>query len=201
MITPSLPLIFSLLALVAAAVMALVGWWPGLILVPLALWLLWGHLRQGVVPQAFRAFKSGDLDSARALLVHVLWPGALTPQNRAYFHWLHGVLAVSDLRFEDARQHLLEAAAGAIQTENDRSLIQCLLAEVALNLGDPRAARDHLQLARELQHPAGVDRMIAQLERRLGSVRVVTGGAAGAADPDGANKAKLMVVGDREGKR
>ncbi len=137
------------------------------LLVALGLGLLWNYARDGGVRAAFDRFRQGDVKGVRHALRHTLWPGLLTPSKRAYYHWMEGVALASECRFPAAREQLLLAATGAIQTENDRCLIQCLLAEVAVQLEQWTAAAEHLRLARNLEHYPRIDAMIEGLEQRL----------------------------------
>lgn len=138
-------------------------------LVPLAcgFLLLWDYVRNSGVWIGFRAFRQGRLARVRRSLRSVRWPQWLSPCSRAYYHWLRGVLEAADGRLEAARVHLLVAASSALRTENDRSLVQCLLAELALQQGNRTAAAQHVCLANALGHRGEVARIITALRRRL----------------------------------
>jgi hypothetical protein len=129
--------------------------------------LVWNYVRSGGVWIAFRAFRQGNLRRLRRSLESVRWPHLLSRSSLAYYHWLRGVLEAADGRLQAARVHLLVAAAGALRTENDRSLVQCLLAELALQEGNRTVAAEHVGLANALAHHADVSRIIAALRRRL----------------------------------
>ncbi|KAA3629718.1 MAG: hypothetical protein DWQ09_05645 [Proteobacteria bacterium] len=165
--SPLLRLLLALAGLVAGGLLAAAdnawGWGAA----ALGLWLLWEYARDGGVSAAFAAFKRGDQDALRGALRHTLWPRLLATHKRAYYHWMRGVALMATCRFPDAREQLLLAAAGDIQTENDRSLIQCLLAEVSLQLQDWPATQEHLRLARNLEHHERVNGMIDAVEQRL----------------------------------
>jgi hypothetical protein len=132
-----------------------------------ALWLIWDALRHGSVWYGFSAFRRGDLAAVRYSLMLIRWPNLLDTESLAYYRWLKGVIEVADGRFAAAKVHLLVAASGHLRTENDRSLVHCLLTEVALQEADRATAREHLHHARALQHHPSVDRMINQLSARL----------------------------------
>ena len=129
--------------------------------------LIWDFFRNSGVWIAFRAFRQGNLPRVRRSIATVRWPQMLSARSSAYYHWLKGTLEAADGRYEAARVHLLVATVGALRTENDRSLVQCLLAEVTLQQGDRAAARDHLQLANALAHHADVAPIIQALRRRV----------------------------------
>lgn len=136
-------------------------------LVVVAFWLTWDALRHGSVWYGFNAFRRGEMGTVRYALSQVHWPKLLDTESLAYYHWLKGVVDVSDGRFAAAKVHLLVAASGQLRTENDRSLVHCLLAEVALQESSMQEASEHLRHARALKHHPEVDRMIAALAARI----------------------------------
>lgn len=168
MISPALCLSLAAVAVIGGSVAIGSGWAVGWLGIGAGLWLLGSCLRSGGVPQAFAAFKDGDMHAVRTRIHRVPWVRMLSPQNRAYYQWLKGAVLAADGALRAARKALLSAATGAIQTENDRSLIHCLLAEVSGRLGEQDAAHHHLQLARSLDHQPGVDAMIEAIAARLG---------------------------------
>jgi len=137
--------------------------------VSLSFWLIWDALRHASVWYGFHAFRAGELGRVRYALAQVRWPALLNSESTAYYHWLKGVVEVADSRFAAGKVHLLVAASGQLRTENDRSLVHCLLAEVALQEGQSEEAGEHLRHARALQHHPNVDRMIASLAARISS--------------------------------
>ncbi len=163
----SIKLIAAFIFGVAGFATLVYGWVGGWLGVLICVGILSLHARQGGAAAAFTAFKKGDLAAVRRAVRNTWWPGLLSKQNQAYQNWMEGVVLAADCRFMQARQKLLVASSGAIQTENDRSLIQCLLAEVSMQLNDWRSARDHYDLAKRLNHHKQVDEMIAAGEERL----------------------------------
>lgn len=132
-----------------------------------AMWLVWDYIRNSTVWGAFMAFRAGRLEEMNRLLAYVKSPRWLSAPSAAYYHWLKGVGEVAEGRYGAAELFLLLAAGGALRSPNDRSLVQCLLAEVALQLGKGDQAREHLKLANALQHSSQVERMIQNLTTRL----------------------------------
>ena len=132
-----------------------------------AVWLTWDALRHGTVWYGFHAFREGNLTVVRHAMGQIRWPNMLSNESLAYYHWLKGVVDMADSRFAAAKVHLLVAASGNLKTENDRSLVHCLLGEVALQEEEPEVAREHLRHARALQHRPHVDRIINGLSARL----------------------------------
>ena len=91
----------------------------------------------------------------------------LSRRWRAYYHWLQGVALVIDGRIVPARDHLLQARRWRFRTENDRSIMECQLADMAIRCGEPAQAWGHLRHARGLRHHPLVDALIAQVERQI----------------------------------
>jgi len=165
--SPDVRLIMAMLSLLAGFYFALHTAWYAWLFTFLAVWLVWDALRNGTVWYGFHAFRTGNHMAVRNAMLSMRWPNLLSPQSLAYYHWLKGVVDMSDGRFAAAKVHLLVAAAGQLRTENDRSLVHCLLGEVALQEEEPEVAREHLRHASALQHHPEVERIIAALLARL----------------------------------
>ncbi len=165
--TPDVRLIIALIALVCALYLALMLSWWGLLFLPVSMWLSWDALRHGSVWPAFDAFKSHRLDEMGAMLLATRWPSLLERQSLAYYNWLKGVVDISAGRLAAAKVHLLAAASGPIRTENDRSLIHCLLAELAIQQGEAAVASEHLRHASALSSQQSIRQMVARLQARL----------------------------------
>src|SRR5512139_1266285 len=108
-----------------------------------AVWLVWDFVRNSSVWGAFMAFRSGQIDEMNRLLELVKYPSHLSSVTIAYYHWLKGVSEVADGRYGAAQVFLLLAASGDLRSTNDRSLVQCLLSEVAIQLQNKEQAREH----------------------------------------------------------
>jgi hypothetical protein len=136
-------------------------------LVPAPL-LVYGYFRHGTVWLACRAFRAGRPDRARALLEQIRFPERLRSQDRAYYEMLRGLLARQRRDWAAARDHFRRARGHNLRTANDRSLVECVLAEALLECGETAAAREHLELARGHDHKPEVAAAIRQLEEILG---------------------------------
>lgn len=158
-----------MLCFVCAFYLSLQAVWAAWLFVPVAVWLPWDAMRNGTVWSGFDAFRRGDIQSVRYAMRQMRWSGMLSKRALAYYNWLKGVVDLADGRFAAAKVHLLAAASGDLHTENDRSLVHCLLGEVALQEQEPELAREHLRHARALQHRPNVERIIASLASRLES--------------------------------
>ncbi len=160
-------LLLALGLLIPAGYLLLVPY-VSLPLLLLSLLLLWDGLRNADVWPAFRAFRRGDLGRMRLLLLEVRWSEYLSPVSRAYYHWLLGVADAADGRLAAARVQLLVAVGSDhLRSSNDRCLIHCLLAELAIQQGVESEAQEHLRIARSLEHHREVAAMLNALQQRL----------------------------------
>lgn len=166
-LSPAIRLIIAALAMLCAFYLALIPTPLAFLFTALTIWLAWDYVRNSSVWGAFMAFRAGKIEEMNRLLEQVKYPNRLSPVSIAYYHWLKGVSEVADGRYGAAQVFLLLAAGGALRSTNDRSLVQCLLGEVALQLQNREQAREHLRMANALQHSAQVDRMINHLAQRL----------------------------------
>lgn len=129
--------------------------------------LLFDVLRNSSVWSGFAAFRRGDMARVEYALSQVRWQQWLSPQSRAYHSWLKGITEVTAGRYAAAKVHLLLAINGKLRTQNDRSLLHCLLAEIALQESEDETAREHLKHARALKHYPEVERIIHSLGQRI----------------------------------
>jgi predicted Zn-dependent protease len=130
--------------------------------------LAYGYFRYGTVWLAFRALRAGRSERARALLDQIRFPDRLRSQDRAYYELLRGNLAYERENWASARDHFLRAREHALRTPNDRSMVECALAETLLRCGDPVEARKHLELAREHAHKPELAATIRRVDALIG---------------------------------
>jgi len=149
----------------------------------LAAFLAYGYFRYGTVWLAFEALRAGRLERAEALLDQVESPDRLESRSRAYYEMAKGLLACEREEWAGARGYLQRALEHDLRTANDRSLVECALAEVLLRCGDPVAAREHLELARGYDHKAAVAAAIRKVEEMIGRGTEPTATADGGLDP------------------
>lgn len=129
--------------------------------------LTWGYFRVGSVWLALAAYRMGNVEQMSVHVRRVRWPRLLSPRYRGYYHWLQGVGLAIEGRIAPARDHLLQARRWRFRTENDRSIMECQLADMAIRCGEPAQAWSHLGHARTLRHHPRVDTLIASVEARI----------------------------------
>ena len=139
----------------------------GGILLAAGIALVWGYFRSGSLWLALAAYRTGNVERMRDHVRRVRWPTLLSPRWRAYYHWLQGVTLAVEGRITPARDHLLQARRWRFRTENDRSIMECQLTDMAIRCGEPAQAWGHLRQARTLGHHPVVDALIASVENRI----------------------------------
>ena len=168
---PYMRLTMGLAGLVLSVYMVARGAVWSLPLALLAIYLVWDSFRNAGVWIAFRAFREGRIEAVRQEVGQIRWPNLLSSVSRSYYHWLRGATDAADGRYAAARVHLLVAAAGQLKTENDRALVQCLLAETAFQDGQLGEAAAHVKMAGALSKHPQIARLMHELSRRISEVR------------------------------
>ncbi|NUP06584.1 MAG: hypothetical protein HOW73_11055 [Polyangiaceae bacterium] len=166
MFSPAARLLATLFAIIGGVTYAMRGSSAGWLLVAAGLLVGSGYFRYGTVWSAFRAYQRGDVGTTAQRLAQTRYPALLTAESRAYFEFLTGAV---QLRRGDpgvARSHLEIAARGPLRTENMQCIVQCHLAEAALELGEHNRALDYLAAARKLPHTDALEEIIGRLETK-----------------------------------
>ena len=141
----------------------------GLVLVLVAILLIVGYFRYGTVWLACRALRKGDSSRADRLLSEIRYPEKLSPQNLAYYNLVKGAIAAERGDLNSATQLLDASQRGALRTSNDRSLVSCYLAHLALKRGDRVGAQRHLEQARSQKHRPSVEALINNVQTAFSS--------------------------------
>ena len=126
-----------------------------------------GHWRYGTVWLAFRSYRRGEFDRMERQLMGTPTPAYLQSKQRAYCHFLRGVVHRRHSRLAEARHELQLAADGTVRCAITRSFFYSQLAEAALTAGDVPAARAAIMQARQLQPSGFVEAVLRDLEHNL----------------------------------
>lgn len=169
MLTPFVRWVLVLIGLAAGAIQLRRGEWVGWIVIAAAAVLAAGYWRNATVWLAFRAYRRGDLAGIERHLGAVRDTTRLSSENRAYYDFLHGVIAQARGNLEEAGKSFSAAAGGPLRTSNMRSVVHHHLAVISLERGDKSAARSHLDEARRWPHNAHVAELLGTTERQLTS--------------------------------
>jgi hypothetical protein len=128
----------------------------------------YGYWRYGTVMRAFRALRGGETSRAAELLEQIADPSRLDAGNRAYYNLIKGAFALDRGDLDGAEKFLEAAPPDQVRTSNDRGIIAWYRARVALEKGDQATAQAHLHQARQEPHKEEVDKLIADLEKKIG---------------------------------
>lgn len=115
--------------------------------------LIYGYFRYGAVRPAFSAMQRGDLKTARKHIGSIMFPQWLSPQSKAYFHWVNAVLTLEDFGNADSAVEQMQLAIGGkLRTSHDRCVATAMLAHVEAAAGDVQRASALLEQARQIPH-------------------------------------------------
>ncbi len=127
-----------------------------------------GYFRYGAIRPAFMAMTRGDLDQARRHFDSIKFPNALSPQSRAYWHWVNAMLAAQDssnLSFAEEQMQL--AVDGALRTSHDRCLAKATLAQIVASNNQPEKAMQLLEEAKQIPHRDSAADYLCRVETEL----------------------------------
>jgi hypothetical protein len=131
--------------------------------------LIYGHFRYGPVWLALRTARRGNMDRTRRLLAQVHNPRWLTSDQRAYFELTSALVAADRKDDHAAEKHLRLALDHRLRTENDRALLEVMLARILIERGTANEADEILARAAARGSRPEVARMIDELKRARGS--------------------------------
>lgn len=137
------------------------------------LFILWGlfgifqHFRSGTVKIAFQSLQRGDIEMARKYFQQISSPEKLHPVNQAYYHWICGALAANANDLQKAKEEYLLAYEGHLRTENDMSILACILAQIEMKEGNLDRAKEFIGKAGALAHEPMVKGKIEELLLKL----------------------------------
>lgn len=129
--------------------------------------LIFGSFRYGTVYAAHRAMFTGRFDRAVKLLNEIRYPWLLNSQNRAYYEMLRGLIAAERGEWPTAREHFQSALGHKLRSANDRSLVECKLAEALIHCDEPATAQRLLEQARSRQPKPAVANEIWHAEAAM----------------------------------
>jgi len=132
--------------------------------------LIWGYFRYGTIWKAFRLYQKNDLDGLEIQLSNIKKPEWLNAENKAYYHWLNGVILSKDEKWKEAYSNFEIASKGPLRTENALSIVYVCLADTSVFLNDIVKAKEYLVKAKELNHNEGVKQGIEEVEQKIENV-------------------------------
>lgn len=113
--------------------------------------LLFTHFAFGNVWAAFSKLQKGKVMEAELLLNQIKKPEWLVKQNKTYFHFIKGMIALQQNDLPEGEKHLKIAADRGLRSNNDNALALLNLAHICFVQKRQEDARNHLRQARNLK--------------------------------------------------
>jgi tetratricopeptide (TPR) repeat protein len=125
--------------------------------------LIYGYFRYHQVFLLHRYIQQGDLAKAQEIADSIRFPNLLSTQQKAYYLFAKGYLAINDSRNELAIDYFLQSLETGLRTTNDMAVANLELAKIYQAQGNRAKALERLQQARELPHKNELDPIIEEL--------------------------------------
>src|SRR5690606_26083157 len=97
------------------------GFSPAWYLYATSLILLFTHFAFGNVWAAFSKLQKGKIPEAELLINQIKKPQWLAKQNRTYYHFIKGMIALQKRDLEEGESHLKIAVARKLRSANDNA--------------------------------------------------------------------------------
>jgi tetratricopeptide (TPR) repeat protein len=110
--------------------------------------LLFTHFAFGNVWAAFSKLRKGKILEAELLINQIKKPEWLVKQNRTYYHFTKGMIALQQKEFSEAEKQLKNAVGRGLRSNNDNALALLNLAHICFVEKRPEDTKDYLQQAR-----------------------------------------------------
>lgn len=141
MFTPRQRLLLAVAAFVLGTYLIIHNDYVGILALAASAFMAYGYFRYGTVWLAFREVAHGRMDAAAKLLLQVKNPEALGSEQRAYFELASGLVSASKAQNQAAEQHLQNALAHQLRTDNDRAMAEAVLAQLLIARNQHAEAR------------------------------------------------------------
>lgn len=107
------------------------GFSPALYLYITCLILLFTHFAFGNVWPAFNKLQKGKILEAEALINDIKRPDWLIRQNRSYYHFIKGMIALQQKNLQEGEAQLKIAVTRGLRSKNDNALALLNLAHIS----------------------------------------------------------------------
>ena len=109
--------------------------------------LLFTHFAFGNVWAAFSKLQKGKVLEAEILINQIKKPEWLVSQNRTYYHFIKGMIALQQKDLQEGEKHLKIAADRGLRSKNDNALALLNLAHICFVEERKEAAQTYLHKA------------------------------------------------------
>ena len=164
-----LVLLFLVLGIVIHAVNGIGDAWY---LYVASILLLTTHFLFGNVWNAFRLIQKGNVTEAENILNQIKRPEWLYKKNRAYYHFIKGMIALQRKELEVGEQHMKEAVQLGLRNNNDNAMARLNLAHISFVQQRYTTAKKQLEKVKAYQ-PSDliIKQNIEELEQALSKLR------------------------------
>ena len=130
--------------------------------------LLFTHFAFGNVWAAFSKLQKGKIMEAEFLINQIKKPEWLAKQNRTYYHFIKGMIALQQKNLEEGEKQLKIAADRGLRSNNDNALALLNLAHICFVEKRQEDTQNYLQQARSF-HPSDlmIKQKIEEMEKLL----------------------------------
>ncbi len=167
MLPPLIRLLLIILSIVASVVTLVQGRETWVLFLAAAFFLVFEHFKGGSIWLAYRAYRKQNFEKVRKYISSTTRPEWLRPSNKAYYHFLSGVISTLDKDFKKAKESFLLAVNGELRTDHLKCVTYCILADTSLHLGELEEARTFLENAQNTPHRDEVKPMFDDITKRL----------------------------------
>lgn len=167
MLPPLIRLLLIILSIIVFIVTLVQGKELWFVYLGIAFFLVLEHFKGGSIWLAFQAYRKQNFEKVRKYISSTTRPEWLRPSNKAYYHFLSGVISILDKDFKKAKESFLLAVNGELKTNHLKCVTYCMLADTSLHLGELEEAKTFLQKARNTPHRDEIEPMFDDITKRL----------------------------------
>ena len=113
--------------------------------------LLFTHFAFGNVWAAFSKLQKGKIMEAELLINQIKKPEWLAKQNRTYYHFIKGMIALQQKELSEGEKELKIAVGRGLRSNNDNALALLNLAHISFMEKRPEDTRNYLQQAQTFE--------------------------------------------------
>jgi hypothetical protein len=167
MFPPLIRLLLIILSIVAFVVTLVQGKSTWVLFLVATFFLVSENFKGGSIWLAYQAYRKQNFEKVRKYISSTTRPEWLRPSNKAYYHFLSGVISSLDKDFKKAKESFLLTVNGEPRTDHLKCVTYCLLADTSLHLGDLEEARTFLENAQKTPHRDEAKPMFDDIIKRL----------------------------------
>jgi hypothetical protein len=132
--------------------------------------VIWGYFKEGPIILAAKQFRNKDYEAAKNLLLSITNPQYLSEKRKPYYEYLLGCIAVHQMDYQTAEQHLEKAAFSGLKVQDLGTTIMHL---ANINLRNKQKDKGLLWIAeaKKIPLPARQQSILKNLEKELHQIK------------------------------